>query len=31
MGGEIESCLKLDERMSSERFESSEGSDEGVV
>jgi hypothetical protein len=34
MGGEIESCLKLDERLSSVGFESSESSessDEGVA
>jgi hypothetical protein len=30
MGGEIESCLKLEERLSRERFDSSESSDEGV-
>ena len=30
IGGEIESCLKLEERLLSERFNSSESSDEGV-
>jgi hypothetical protein len=29
-GGDIESCLKLEARLSSERFDSSERSDEGV-
>ena len=30
IGGDIESCLKLEDRWSSERFDSSESSDEGV-
>jgi len=30
IGGEIESCLKLEERLSREIFDSSESSDEGV-